>query len=101
MRISDWSSDVCSSDLIGEPRHGGQRGDALVRQPARDDPQQDMLDDEIGDPGDEREQREAGSPISSSRDRKSTRLNSSNSCEDRMPSSTWTTNNHYTVYKHH
>src|SRR3546814_1429683 len=24
MRISDWSSDVCSSDLAGEPALGGQ-----------------------------------------------------------------------------
>src|SRR3546814_18890874 len=27
MRISDWSSDVCSSDLIGRPRHGRLRTD--------------------------------------------------------------------------
>src|SRR3546814_13182713 len=34
MRISDWSSDVCSSDLHGERREGGlaeeMRGDAFV-----------------------------------------------------------------------
>src|SRR3546814_2356139 len=30
MRISDWSSDVCSSDLPGE-----QRGDDLFREPRR------------------------------------------------------------------
>src|SRR3546814_4669384 len=27
MRISDWSSDVCSSDLPGEPGHAGIRRD--------------------------------------------------------------------------
>src|SRR3546814_15150795 len=27
MRISDWSSDVCSSDLIGEQMIGGQAGE--------------------------------------------------------------------------
>src|SRR3546814_1926655 len=31
-----------------------------MRQPARDEAQQDVLDDEIGDPGDEGEQRETG-----------------------------------------
>src|SRR3546814_3234281 len=31
MRISDWSSDVCSSDLIGALRHVGDRhGDQLL-----------------------------------------------------------------------
>src|SRR3546814_1058889 len=29
MRISDWSSDVCSSDLLGEGGHVGQRRHAL------------------------------------------------------------------------
>src|SRR3546814_8740037 len=29
MRISDWSSDVCSSDLDGTARNGLQRGDEL------------------------------------------------------------------------
>src|SRR3546814_12342920 len=34
MRISDWSSDVCSSDLVGErPR---QRGERLLRRDAED-----------------------------------------------------------------
>src|SRR3546814_13957317 len=27
MRISDWSSDVCSSDLIGDRRHGNEKFD--------------------------------------------------------------------------
>src|SRR3546814_4316357 len=32
MRISDWSSDVCSSDLFGQSRHhdGGGQGDRRV-----------------------------------------------------------------------
>src|SRR3546814_12962773 len=30
MRISDWSSDVCSSDLAGAERSGGARGSQLV-----------------------------------------------------------------------
>src|SRR3546814_5208104 len=45
---------------MGEPRHGGKRGDPLMRQPARDEAQQDVLDDEIGDPGAYGEQRESG-----------------------------------------
>src|SRR3546814_19146668 len=38
MRISDWSSDVCSSDLHRLDRHGGDRARRLARgdQPARD-----------------------------------------------------------------
>src|SRR3546814_1052068 len=32
MRISDWSSDVCSSDLDRKRRHAGSRGDADLRQ---------------------------------------------------------------------
>src|SRR5205085_12568456 len=27
----DWSSDVCSSDLLGQPRAGPERGDTSVR----------------------------------------------------------------------
>src|SRR3546814_14356378 len=40
MRISDWSSDVCSSDLAARPRRGDQAAQA-AREPARqhrDDP---------------------------------------------------------------
>src|SRR3546814_10630755 len=35
MRISDWSSDVCSSDLVGKPEGGGNIGHvaALLHQP--------------------------------------------------------------------
>src|SRR3546814_15329383 len=31
MRISDWSSDVCSSDLIGRPPAAREEGDAAAR----------------------------------------------------------------------
>src|SRR3546814_2280796 len=59
MRISDWSSDVCSSDLAFGPEVGGFRG-MILRQPenaveldqrrARIAP----LDDEIGELRDQR-----------------------------------------------
>src|SRR3546814_1693295 len=32
MRISDWSSDVCSSDLVPAPRHSGGRGRGDLQQ---------------------------------------------------------------------
>src|SRR3546814_4603057 len=32
MRISDWSSDVCSSDLVGTAGKGGQNVDAFTLQ---------------------------------------------------------------------
>src|SRR3546814_18777546 len=35
MRISDWSSDVCSSDLAAQFRDGGDRGDAGDRASAQ------------------------------------------------------------------
>src|SRR3546814_4356335 len=35
MRISDWSSDVCSSDLHRDPAVGGAKGAAIGRQDAR------------------------------------------------------------------
>src|SRR3546814_10281982 len=49
MRISDWSSDVCSSDLflcrlVGE----GDRGDAPGRMAARADQVCDLLHDQPG-----------------------------------------------------
>src|SRR3546814_5253814 len=37
MRISDWSSDVCSSDLGRSPRKTGWRRPAWPRHPARKD----------------------------------------------------------------
>src|SRR3546814_2645203 len=30
MRISDWSPDVCSSDLLSNPKVAGATGDALI-----------------------------------------------------------------------
>src|SRR3546814_3739656 len=35
MRISDWSSDVCSSDLLTRHRLRGRRGDRRAFRPAR------------------------------------------------------------------
>src|SRR3546814_7555816 len=61
MRISDWSSDVCSSDLLGEtqddevlPRRRGvalvgRKGQRLVR-PDRDDGHDDDREDDEDDP---------------------------------------------------
>src|SRR3546814_10694168 len=34
MRISDWSSDVCSSDLAGRQQQGDQRGEGGIAQAA-------------------------------------------------------------------
>src|SRR3546814_7537087 len=31
MRISDWSSDVCSSDLLAQARHAARHGGRIVR----------------------------------------------------------------------
>src|SRR3546814_6289474 len=98
MRISDWSSDVCSSDLlvaprgigadhgmIGEPlakrrgqgaesgqlRHAVEIGGEMLAPKAQLFAQSLLLLDQIG----------------GQVDRKSTRLNSSHSCATRMPSS--------------
>src|SRR3546814_1302477 len=35
MRISDWSSDVCSSDLLGEPEGAATPEESRVRHPQR------------------------------------------------------------------
>src|SRR3546814_10518213 len=106
MRISDWSSDVCSSDL--KIAAAIDRGDTAVA--ARDLP--------LDDPGARHEQKQADHcsdlPVAEQKasqvearseakgdgqnhlfsilcpeapDRKSTRLNSSHSCASRMPSS--------------
>src|SRR3546814_2459167 len=47
MRISDWSSDVCSSDLICQ-RGNGDAADQVRRQPRHD---AQVLADEHGDTG--------------------------------------------------
>src|SRR3546814_9960157 len=105
MRISDWSSDVCSSDLFRPSRLGEQRGkignsDAallllgtdidldeargptpgLVHPPRERGDERDAIDrmDRI-------EQRHRLVGIVRMEDRKSTRLNSSHSCASSMP----------------
>src|SRR3546814_7900734 len=108
MRISDWSSDVCSSDLCGrdqamktapagadaeeahvleEGREGGvavglqhNREDAAR---AREVPTPERVTGIVG------QRRKEDTPNGGMRDRKSTRLNSSHSCAARMPSSAW------------
>src|SRR3546814_6676801 len=104
MRISDWSSDVCSSDL-----HDGVAGGASLRLPPRQPhrrpggaaprrraERRPALDDGRGGhargaaPGSRAAaptDRQGGQPAGRNRDRKSTRLNSSNSCAYRMPPS--------------
>src|SRR3546814_9908324 len=46
MRISDWSSDVCSSDLL----HGGRRAKDRGRKYRDDETDQQQADDEPRDP---------------------------------------------------
>src|SRR3546814_4656923 len=105
MRISDWSSDVCSSDLGRAPFHAWQahqettghkppvNGDAMESQELRraglkvTHPRMRILE--------LLEQRSAHHHMTAEdiyrhlldSDRKSTRLNSSHSCASRMPSS--------------
>src|SRR3546814_4572529 len=100
MRISDWSSDVCSSDLTGAMiislgneyagifanddgladdliAAGKASGDQLWRFPLGD-AYNKLIDSPIAD------MKNIGPRYG---DRKSTRLNSSHSCASRMPSS--------------
>src|SRR3546814_16381973 len=59
MRISDWSSDVCSSDLALEPQCGEQRGQFDYDHGQREPP------DQIGSvepPGDEQERQPCDQP---------------------------------------
>src|SRR3546814_1778829 len=59
MRISDWSSDVCSSDLALEPQCGEQRGQFDYDHGQREPP------DQIGSvepPGDEQERQPRDQP---------------------------------------
>src|SRR3546814_8534715 len=97
MHISDWSSDVCSSDLSAMG-HGAMAGDqsmtgmdmgSMNMREFSKAPQvkrgpgvqtiSPMPMDRTGEPGQGLED--------VSQDRKSTRLNSSHECENRMPSS--------------
>src|SRR3546814_6952459 len=105
MRISDWSSDVCSSDLIGggtvlwgdaEPKgiKGGKEEKGKHR-PDYNAPDQhdgqfspECRKRQWGEGqhcGQSRQKHRAGAM---NRDRKSKRLNSSHECASRMPSST-------------
>src|SRR3546814_2454149 len=102
MRISDWSSDVCSSDLLDTPpvlpvddsRVISAQADGVVllvrwrRTPAKAAELALRQLDEVG-------ARVLGASltqvdmIAQTRDRQSTRLNSSHSCASRKPSSAW------------
>src|SRR3546814_6633720 len=98
MRISDWSSDVCSSDLYGGGRPVAGKGlcpakrrvIARLRQSfleAASLHQRRALREAVGEklPVVRHVQRMAGLGHGQE-DRKSTRLNSSHSCASRMPS---------------
>src|SRR3546814_7004985 len=108
MRISDWSSDVCSSDLIAPQPIGNRAVDvAAVENLARIDPRRDEdgaaraaeLDRRA--PGDIHRHADVAQGAhlfenlialveqlrAAGRDRKSTRPNSSHSCADRTPPS--------------
>src|SRR3546814_9365994 len=110
MRISDWSSDVCSSDLRrirtrptehtrnpnlsteNQPEGAARRpSDTLDREPRRD-PQSGGAIPSNYDPRTMTRRGEEGDSRAGQLDRKSTRLNSSHSCDSRMPSSAWTHN---------
>src|SRR3546814_6881299 len=97
MRISDWSSDVCSSDLVDAAEHvlhleagAGQVGN-LVQRLLQALGLLQRFDAGLGLGGGERgadgAARELQPGQARTRDRKSTRLNSSHSCASRMPSS--------------
>src|SRR3546814_6374759 len=109
MRISDWSSDVCSSDLLLPPFRGGGEGridhvgahDHAGATPeggvvhaavfiAREVP--DVQNVERPEPtlqglAGQAETQRPREHLRKERDRKSTRLNSSHYCADRMQSS--------------
>src|SRR3546814_2478910 len=96
MRISDWSSDVCSSDLKGDlllmrggipPVRGrkieyfrSKRFTSRISDPPKVAPRPIAINAVSS-------AAKLAGEASSSEDRKSTRLNSSHSCAARMPSS--------------
>src|SRR3546814_5121089 len=104
MRISDWSSDVCSSDLIGELL---LRYRKVAFDEARGADRKAIMNfaDQVGEPRERVAPPDVEQPFAADRrldqyvdddrarqrwprpDRKSTRLNSSHSCASRMPSS--------------
>src|SRR3546814_4056140 len=99
MRISDWSSDVCSSDLQEDRLHhrrGGAQADflgigldlhALETTRQRDD---DAEDGRLDQPHPQvMDRHHLPQPLDEGEDRKSTRLNSSHYCASRMPSYAW------------
>src|SRR3546814_3971375 len=104
MRISDWSSDVCSSDLAAEAvdaavfeAHGDDAAaDLAVRAIFHDQVEREIFDEEVGVIFQrlliERVKHRVAGAVGRRggalhRDRKSTRLHSSHSCASRMPSS--------------
>src|SRR3546814_7326256 len=108
MRISDWSSDVCSSDLrdvvdldkavlraLADQVEGKQRAIARI-DPGQRHRYGRLPRVRIADEGDARRKidgavrlkvEERIGQVEPAQDRKSTRLNSSHSCAPRMPSS--------------
>src|SRR3546814_1835788 len=118
MRISDWSSDVCSSDLAEPLQHGLGAADhalqlvgRLLRRGDRD--QLDLVElvlaqhaagvaagraglrAETGrQRADVQRQSLGGEDRVGHQDRTRTRLNSSHYCASRMPSSAWKKKNH-------
>src|SRR3546814_7791491 len=99
MRISDWSSDVCSSDLPPAVGSEGERPDrrAMSMERRHDAPLVDLpeidraVDAAGGGPAAVRRDGDGeDGPFMAAQhrqDRKSTRLNSSHYCATRMPSS--------------
>src|SRR3546814_10050494 len=112
MRISDWSSDVCSSDLNAAlDLGGGSRigfGVLGARQFCDDGVEHLLVADQGGQhdrvlpanahvgAGEVPQHIDLGAADGKRLDRKSTRLNSSHSCASRMPSSALNKNNTYT-----
>src|SRR3546814_4293045 len=96
MRISDWSSDVCSSDLAARPGSGKAstgRGMACPDGFYRVYTRYECCPASLDAP---RPRCRHGNPA----DRKSTRLNSSHECASRMPSSAYTKKNQQTPQPH-
>src|SRR3546814_9299359 len=58
MRISDWSSDVCSSDLPGQPQREPHPGHGDVEGPERDLSVEEAVAEAIEQVGQERAHRE-------------------------------------------
>src|SRR3546814_7750001 len=96
MRISDWSSDVCSSDLLGTARTrcrdrvDGSHG--VIGKHAREARTEHCINDPVSvgkNPGERNSHATFRAPCRVCADRKSTRLNYSHSCATRMQHSAW------------